>query len=92
MSARGITVLGSTGSVGQSTLDLLQRAPDDWRVDALTANRDAAGLAAQARAVGARIAVVTAAMPVAVARAASAPSSSIMRCSNIDTVGLENRE
>ena len=58
MSARGITVLGSTGSVGQSTLDLLQRAPADWRVDALTANRDAAGLAAQARAVGARIAVV----------------------------------
>ncbi len=58
MSARGITVLGSTGSVGQSTLDLLQRAPADWRVDALTANRDAVGLAAQARAVGARIAVV----------------------------------
>ena len=58
MSARGITVLGSTGSVGQSTLDLLQRAPADWRVEALTANRDAAGLAAQARAVNARRAVV----------------------------------
>ena len=58
MSVRGITVLGSTGSVGQSTLDLLQRAPDDWRVEALTANRDAVGLAAQARAVGARLAVV----------------------------------
>jgi hypothetical protein len=36
--------------------------------------------------------VVTAAMPVAVARAASAPSSSIMRCSNIATVGLAKRE
>ena len=36
-------------------------------------------------------AVVTAAMPVAVARAACAPSSSIMRCSNIVTVGLEKR-
>ncbi|QXQ08172.1 1-deoxy-D-xylulose-5-phosphate reductoisomerase [Sphingosinicellaceae bacterium] len=58
MSPRGITVLGSTGSVGKSTLDLLQRAPQDWRVDALTANRDVEGLAAQARAVGARIAVV----------------------------------
>jgi len=58
MSPRGITVLGSTGSVGQSTLDLLGRAPEAWRVDALTANRDAAGLAAQARATGARIAVV----------------------------------
>ncbi len=58
MSPRGITVLGSTGSVGQSTLDLLGRAPEAWRVDALTANRDAVGLAAQARATGARIAVV----------------------------------
>ena len=35
------------------------------------------------------IAAVTAAMPLAVARAASAPSSSAMRSSNIDTVGLE---
>ena len=55
---RGITVLGSTGSVGQSTLDLIRRAPDKWRVDALTANTDAAALAAQAREVGARLAVV----------------------------------
>ena len=55
---RGITVLGSTGSVGQSTLDLIARAPGEWRVEALTANRDAVALAAQAKAVGARIAVV----------------------------------
>ena len=38
------------------------------------------------------IAVATAAMPVAVARAASAPSSAHMRCSNMVTVGLEKRE
>jgi hypothetical protein len=38
------------------------------------------------------IAVVTAAIPVAVARPASAPSSSIMRRSNIETLGLEKRE
>lgn len=55
---RGITVLGSTGSVGQSTLDLIARAPGEWRVEALTANRDALGLASQAKAVGARRAVV----------------------------------
>jgi hypothetical protein len=36
--------------------------------------------------------VVTAAIPVAVARAAAAPSSAAMRCSNIVTVGLEKRE
>ena len=55
---RSITVFGSTGSVGQSTLDLIRRAPGAWRVDALTANTDASGLAAQAREVGARLAVV----------------------------------
>ncbi len=36
-------------------------------------------------------AVVTAAIPVAVARAACAPSSAVMRCSNMVTVGLEKR-
>ena len=35
---------------------------------------------------------VTAAIPLAVARAASAPSMSAIRCSNIATVGLEKRE
>jgi hypothetical protein len=34
-------------------------------------------------------AVVTAAMPLDVARAASAPSSKAIRCSNMSTVGLE---
>ncbi len=38
------------------------------------------------------IASVTAAMPVDSARAASAPSNSAMRCSNIVTVGLAKRE
>lgn len=55
---RAITVLGSTGSVGQSTLDLIARAPAEWRVEALTANTDALALAAQAKAIGARRAVV----------------------------------
>lgn len=55
---RGITILGATGSVGASTLDLIARSPGAWRVHALTANRDAIGLAAAARAVGASFAVV----------------------------------
>nr|WP_295663558.1 1-deoxy-D-xylulose-5-phosphate reductoisomerase [Polymorphobacter sp.] len=58
MSPRGITVLGATGSVGASTLDLIKRAPGDWRVQSLTANSDVAGLASAARAVGAELAVV----------------------------------
>lgn len=38
MTQRGITVLGSTGSVGRNTLDLVARAPERFRVEALTAH------------------------------------------------------
>ena len=31
---RGVTILGSTGSVGQSTVDLIARDPDSYRVEA----------------------------------------------------------
>ncbi|VVT03434.1 1-deoxy-D-xylulose 5-phosphate reductoisomerase [Sphingomonas sp. EC-HK361] len=53
-----ITILGATGSVGTSTLDLIERAPDDFRVLALTANCDVARLAAAAIRTRARRAVV----------------------------------
>jgi len=55
---RSVTVLGATGSIGKSTLDLVGANPDRFEVLALTANSDAAGLAAAARAVGARQAVL----------------------------------
>ena len=55
---RSVTILGATGSVGTSTLDLVERAPEQFRVRALTANRDVAGLAAAARRTGAELAVV----------------------------------
>ncbi len=58
MTPRGITVLGATGSVGASTLDLIARSPEAWRVEALTANGDVDRLAAAAKAVRARVAVV----------------------------------
>ena len=35
---RTVTILGATGSVGTSTLDLIEREPDKFRVRALTAN------------------------------------------------------
>ena len=38
--AAGITILGATGSIGASTLDVISRHPDRYRVVALTANRD----------------------------------------------------
>ncbi|MBA4087049.1 MAG: 1-deoxy-D-xylulose-5-phosphate reductoisomerase [Novosphingobium sp.] len=56
--ARSISVLGATGSIGASTLDLIRRNRDDWRVIALTANGDAEGLAKLAREFGAEVAVV----------------------------------
>ena len=56
---RRITVLGSTGSIGTSTLALLEAAPPgEFEVEALVAGRDAARLAEQARRFGARLAVV----------------------------------
>ena len=55
---RKISILGATGSVGTSTLDLVERSPDRFEVIALTAGSDAAGLAAAARRTGARLAVI----------------------------------
>src|SRR4051812_35642375 len=40
----GVAVLGSTGSIGESTLDVLRRHPERFRVVALTAHRNAARL------------------------------------------------
>ena len=45
----GVTVLGSTGSVGVSTLDVVSRHPERFRVVALTANENAERLAEQCR-------------------------------------------
>ncbi|WP_343527673.1 1-deoxy-D-xylulose-5-phosphate reductoisomerase [Sphingomonas sp.] len=55
---RSVTILGATGSVGTSTLDLIEREPDRYRVRALTANCDVAKLAAAARRTEAELAVV----------------------------------
>lgn len=55
---RTVSILGATGSVGTSTLDLVEREPDRFRVVALTANCDVERLAAAARRTGAELAVV----------------------------------
>src|SRR5581483_4133543 len=55
---RRVSILGSTGSIGRSTIDLLQRNRDLFTVEALTANHNTALLAEQARALGARFAAV----------------------------------
>ncbi len=55
---RGVTILGSTGSVGQSTVDLIARDPASYRVEALVAGNSVEALAEQARRLNARVAVV----------------------------------
>ncbi|MEM9683886.1 MAG: 1-deoxy-D-xylulose-5-phosphate reductoisomerase [Pseudomonadota bacterium] len=46
---RSVTILGSTGSVGRQTIDLIERDPAGYRVEALTANSRVEELADQAR-------------------------------------------
>ncbi|MEM9085467.1 MAG: 1-deoxy-D-xylulose-5-phosphate reductoisomerase [Pseudomonadota bacterium] len=55
---RRLTLLGATGSIGASTLDLVRHNPRDWEIEALTANCSATELAGLAREFGAKIAVV----------------------------------
>ena len=56
--SRSISILGATGSVGASTLDLIRRQRHEWRVVALTAHSQAAELARLAREFDAELAVV----------------------------------
>jgi 1-deoxy-D-xylulose-5-phosphate reductoisomerase len=55
---RTVTLLGATGSIGSSTVDLLRRDPGRYRVEAVTAHRNGAALARLARELGARFAAV----------------------------------
>jgi 1-deoxy-D-xylulose-5-phosphate reductoisomerase len=55
---RSVTLLGATGSIGASTVDLLKRERARYRVEAVSANRNGSALAVLAREVGARFAAV----------------------------------
>jgi 1-deoxy-D-xylulose-5-phosphate reductoisomerase len=55
---RKIAILGATGSIGASTLDLIRRNRDSWRVTVLTANGNAVELARLAREFSVELAVV----------------------------------
>ncbi len=55
---RSVTLLGATGSIGSSTADLLRRNFDLYRVEAVTAHREAKALARLARELNARFAAV----------------------------------
>lgn len=53
-----VTILGVTGSIGQSTADLIKRNPAAYEVEAVTAGTNVTGLAQAARDLGARQAVI----------------------------------
>jgi 1-deoxy-D-xylulose-5-phosphate reductoisomerase len=55
---RKIAILGATGSVGKSTLDLVERSPERFQVVAVTAAKNTGELAEIARRTGAKLAVV----------------------------------
>lgn len=46
---RRVSVLGATGSIGSSTLDVIARHPERYRISALTAHGDVDGMVAQCR-------------------------------------------
>ena len=56
---RSVTLLGATGSIGTSTIDLIKRNPHRYRVEAVSAHSNAAALAKLARELDARFAVVS---------------------------------
>jgi 1-deoxy-D-xylulose-5-phosphate reductoisomerase len=58
MNVETVTVLGATGSVGVSTLDVISRNPDSYQVTALTANRNTQRLAEQCARFDAKLAVI----------------------------------
>jgi 1-deoxy-D-xylulose-5-phosphate reductoisomerase len=58
-SEMSVTLLGATGSIGSSTIDLLHAQRDRFRVEAVTAQRKAGPLARLARELGAKFAVVS---------------------------------
>jgi 1-deoxy-D-xylulose-5-phosphate reductoisomerase len=55
---RKVSLLGATGSVGTSTLDLIERSPDEFEVVALTAGNNARDLASAALRTNASLAVI----------------------------------
>lgn len=58
MSKLAVTILGSTGSIGASTLDVVRRNPESYRILALTAHRSVDILAGQCAEFNASYAVI----------------------------------
>lgn len=57
MTKKSITILGSTGSIGKSTVDIIRRYPEKYKVKALSGNQNVSLLAEQAVLLNAETAV-----------------------------------
>jgi 1-deoxy-D-xylulose-5-phosphate reductoisomerase len=79
-SVRTVTILGSTGSIGTQTIDLLKAAPDRYRVVALVGGSNAGLLARQALALRAELAVISDPAAYAALREALAGSGIAVAC------------
>lgn len=55
---RKIVLLGATGSIGQSTIDIVEQVPEAFAIEAVAGGRDVAALAKVAIRVGARFAAI----------------------------------
>ena len=54
---RRVSIFGATGSIGQNTIDLIARAPEEYQVVAMTGASNIAQLAEDARRLKAEIAI-----------------------------------
>jgi 1-deoxy-D-xylulose-5-phosphate reductoisomerase len=80
---KSIVILGSTGSIGTNTLDIVERFPDEFRVVGLTAGQNDEMLAEQIRRY----------RPRAVAMSAESPAARLrQRCSGLPTEILSGQE
>jgi 1-deoxy-D-xylulose-5-phosphate reductoisomerase len=89
-SVRRVTVLGATGSIGDSTMDLLRAAPERYQVEALTANTNVEGLVKLAKEFRARYAAVADASKLVELRAALAGTG--IQCGAGDSAIVEAAE
>ncbi len=104
MSVRGVSILGSTGSIGKTTLEVISAFPDRFRVVALTAHRNAEELLDQVKRFAPDLAVLVdgepAEMPVprrtrfatgtgAILEAAAHPDADVVVNGLVGAAGLE---
>ena len=89
-SVRRVTVLGATGSIGDSTMDLIRAAPERYQVEALTANTNVEGLVKLAKEFRARFVAVADASKLAELRSALAGTG--IQCGAGDSAIVEAAE